>query len=80
MCYKARRPFSLTLCLGFLFLAFANVTKFLLERHSLMAEGPRDGLSGFLFDVAIATLMLGIWRMGRGGGVDKARCTAHSSH
>jgi hypothetical protein len=30
---KARQPFSLTLCLGLLFLAVANVTKFLLERH-----------------------------------------------
>jgi hypothetical protein len=30
-----------------------------------MTEGPRDVLSGFLFGVAIATLLLGIWRMAR---------------
>ena len=65
MADKARQPFSLTLCLGLLFLAVANVTKFLLERHSSMTEGPRDVLLGFLFGVAIATLLLGIWRTAR---------------
>jgi hypothetical protein len=46
----------------------ANVMKFVLERHTSMADGPRDGLSGFLVGVAIATLSLGIWRMRRVAG------------
>jgi hypothetical protein len=74
MPFKSRRPLNLTLCLGLLLLAVANVTKFLLERHSSIAEGPRDGMSGFLFGVAIATLMLGIWRAGR--GADKPHCAS----
>jgi hypothetical protein len=77
MSFKPRRPFSLTLCLGFLFLAVANITKFVLERHTSMAEGPRDGLSGFLFGVAIATLCLGIWRMQR-RIAEKSRCARSS--
>ena len=60
-----RQPFNRTLCLGYLALAIANISKFLLERHTSMPEGPRDGLSGFLMGVAIALLMLGIWRMRR---------------
>ncbi len=79
MSFRPRRPFSLTLCLGCLFLAVANITKFLLERHSSMPEGPRDGLSGFLFGVAIATLLLGIWRMSRDGDADQPRCPWHPS-
>ena len=78
MPFKPRRPFSFTLCLGFLFLAVANIMKFVLERHTSMAEGPRDGLSGFLFGVAIATLLLGIWRMQR-APQEKSRCASHPS-
>lgn len=78
MCSIARRPFSVTLCLGFLFLAIANIMKFVLERHTSMAEGPRDGLSGFLFGIAIATLLLGIWRMRGDGGPDHSRCGSQS--
>ena len=50
MSFRTRRPFNLTLCVG------------------------------FLFGLAIATLMLGISRMGREGGADKTRGTPHSSH
>ena len=80
MCFRPRPPFNLTLCLGFIALAVANIGKFLLERHTSMAEGPRDGLSGFLFGVAIALMLLGIWRMGRQrGAADKPRCLWHSA-
>ena len=78
MVFRPRQPFNFTLCLGFLALAVANIGKFLLERHTSMAEGPRDGLSGFLMGVAIALLLLGIWRMGRqGSGGDSGRCLSH---
>lgn len=79
MSFNARRPFSLTLCLGFLFLTVANIMKFVLERHTSMAEGPRDGLSGFLFGIAIATLLLGIWRLRQDGDAGhSSRCGSHS--
>ena len=78
MSVNARRPFRITLCLGLLFLAVANVLKFVLERHTSMAEGPRDGLSGLLFGIAIATLLLGIWRMRQDGDAAQSRCGSHS--
>jgi hypothetical protein len=74
MSFNARRPLSGTLCLGFLFLAVANIMKFVLERHTSMAEGPRDGLSGFLFGIAIAALLIGVWRMRRDGDAGHSRC------
>ena len=79
MSFNPRRPLSVTLCLGFLFLALANIMKFVLERHTSMAEGPRDGLSGFLFGIAIATLLLGMWRMRHDGNVGHSRCGSHPS-
>jgi hypothetical protein len=42
-----------------------------------MADGPRDGLSGFLFGVAIATLLFGIWRTHQDGG-GHSGCGSHS--
>ena len=74
-----RQPFNATLCLGYLALAVANIGKFILERHTSMPEGPRDGLSGFLMGAAIALLLLGIWRMGRSGGAASARCLSSRS-
>ena len=74
MSFNARRPLSGTLCLGFLFLAVANIMKFVLERHTSMAEGTRDGLSGFLFGIAIATLLIGVWRMRSDGDAGHSRC------
>jgi len=65
MRFRRRQPFNATLSLGLIALAVANAGKFLLERHTAIAEGPRDGISGFLFGVAIALMLLGIWRMQR---------------
>jgi hypothetical protein len=75
MKFRPRQPFSLTLCLGYLALAVANITRFVLERHTSMPEDARDGLSGVLMGVAIALLLLGIWRMGRSrSGTDEPGC------
>jgi len=74
MSFNPRRPLSVTLCLGLLFLALANIIKFVLERQTSMPAGPRDGLSGFLFGIAIATLLLGIWRMRGEGSADHSQC------
>jgi hypothetical protein len=75
MVFRPRQPFNITLRLGLLAFAAAEMAKFLLERHTSLAEGPRDGLLGFLFGAAIALMLLGIWRMGRQRGPsDKPRC------
>ena len=63
MKFLGRRPFNRTLSIGLTFLVVANITRVLLERHSSMPEGPRDGVVGLLFGVAIGSMLLGAWRM-----------------
>ena len=56
-------------------MAVTNVVKFVLERHSSMPEGPRDGIFGVLLGLAIGCMLLGIWRMRHAGTTsDKQRC------
>lgn len=75
MTLRPRQPFNRTLCIGLMLIAVANVTRLLLERHSSMPEGPRDGLIGLLFGLAIGCMVLGLWRSRhRGGPTDKPRC------
>ena len=72
---QRRQPFNRTLCIGLMLLAVANVVRLLLERHSSLPEGPRDGLFGLLFGLAIGCILLGIWRMRNPGATsDKRRC------
>ena len=75
---RPRRRFNLTLRLGFITLGLANIGKLLLERHSSLPEGPRDALSGFLLGIAIATLLLGIWRTKHGDG--RSTCAWRTSN
>ena len=51
---QRRQPFNRTLCIGLMLLAVANVVRLLLERHSSLPEGPRDGLFGLLFGIWFA--------------------------
>jgi len=45
---------------GCIALAVANVTQFFLQRNHVYSESVTDGVTGFLFGVAIATLLLSI--------------------
>ena len=56
-----RRRFHPFFFPGLVFLALANVTRVVLERHSSLAEDPRDGIVGLLFGVAFGCLILTIW-------------------
>ena len=56
-----RRRFHAFFFLGLVFLALANVTRVVLERHSSLAEDPRDGIVGLLFGVAFGWLILSMW-------------------
>jgi hypothetical protein len=56
------------LFLGLVFLTLANVARVMLERHSSMAEGPRDAVVGVLFGVAIGCLLVGLWKDRRARG------------
>lgn len=54
-----------TFRLGLIALLVALVAKWVLERHTTMADGPRDLLLGVLFGIAIGCMLLGLWRMKR---------------
>ena len=72
---RRRQPFNRTLMTGLVFMAVANVVRLLLERHSSMPEGPRDGAVGLLYGLAIGCTLLGVWRMRQSGASpDKHRC------
>jgi hypothetical protein len=72
---QRRRPFNRTLMIGLAFMAVASVVRLLLERHSSIPEGPRDGAVGLLYGLAIGCTLLGVWRMRHASASsDKQRC------
>lgn len=59
------RPLDRMTCLGLVFLAVANIVTFILTRHTSLSEHVVDPLAGFLQGVAIATLLLAVYRQTR---------------
>jgi hypothetical protein len=74
MTLRRRQPFNRLMFVGLMFLAVANVVRLVVERHTSMPEGPRDGLFGLLFGLAIGCLVLGIRRMRSAPPSDGQRC------
>jgi hypothetical protein len=64
MCSTTRTPQRLT-TLGLILLACANVIVYLLTRHSSVSKDVADPVSGLLLGVAIAVLLLGVFKQGR---------------
>jgi hypothetical protein len=62
---KTHPPLDRITRLGFVFLAVANIATFILTRHTSLSEHVVDPLAGFLHGVAIATLLLGLYRQTR---------------
>jgi len=60
------RPFSRLTMLGLVLMVVANTVRFILERHTTLGEQITDPVVGFFYGVGIATLILGVWRQGRG--------------
>ena len=56
---------TLLLTMGCVALVVANVASYLLHRKAAVPESIADPVSGFLFGVAIATLLLSIVARGR---------------
>ena len=56
-----RTPVRRVMSAGLILLAAANIGRWILDHHTNLAEGPRDAVAGFLFGIAIATTLLGIW-------------------
>ena len=46
---------------GMAALALANISKYLTHRNGRPSTGVTDAVEGFLFGIAIATLLLGVW-------------------
>jgi hypothetical protein len=51
--------------IGLFALGIANVGNWVLHRHSRVAPDWADGVAGFCYGVAIATLLLGVWKSRR---------------
>ncbi len=65
---QSREPLERTnalLCLGMLFLVFANLARFFLPRVAVLSEDLADGLTGFFFGVAISLLLWSVVRRSR---------------
>ena len=72
---QRRAPFNRTLYIGLILMIVANVARMVLEHHTSMPEGPRDGIFGVLFGLAIGCMLLGVWRMRHAGTTsDQQRC------
>ena len=56
-----RSPHGLT-SLGLILLAVANVTTYILTRHSNLSDQVVDPVAGLLFGAAIGALLLGIYK------------------
>ena len=69
---KNVNPFSVTR-IGLVFLILANVSRYFLKRSGSVSESVADGATGFLFGVAIATLLLGVWLKSRRGAPPNGR-------
>jgi len=50
---------------GFVFLLLANVAQLIFRHTPSIGEDLADGIRGLLFGVAIASLLVAVWRNGR---------------
>ena len=60
-------PPSKMIVVGLALLALASTAQWYLRRHSGLSEDATDFVDGLLYGVAIATLLIAIWRQGRAG-------------
>jgi hypothetical protein len=65
MLLKRRINSRTIIAVGLALIALANVSQFLITRHHVLSEDFGDGVSGFLFGVAIGTTLLGVYLRGR---------------
>jgi hypothetical protein len=63
-----RKKLGLTLNAGLVLLVIANVAAYFMQRGDHISESVSDGVSGWLFGMAITTLLIGIRRKNRIAG------------
>jgi hypothetical protein len=52
--------------LGMMALAISLIMNWVLRRGHVMGEDRLDAISGLLLGISLATLLIGVWRKGRG--------------
>jgi hypothetical protein len=67
-----QRKFSTLTTMGIFALATANLASWALQRHTSLPDSTTDPTIGFLYGIAIATTLLGVWRQTRGRSSDCA--------
>ena len=65
MLLKRRMNSKRIIAFGLTLIAIANVSQFFIVWQHLLAENVSDGVSGFIFGIAIGTTLLGIYLGGR---------------
>jgi zinc transporter ZupT len=66
------RPLSGLTKIGLLALVLGGIVRLLMERNTTLPESVTDPVNGFLYGVAIAAMLLGIWRQSRATSGDCA--------
>jgi hypothetical protein len=65
MILRKRLKTQTVLAIGMMAMAIAGVANLFLRRHLALSENAADAIIGFLYGIAISTMLFGIWRRGR---------------
>ena len=66
MIFRARLNPDTQIRFGMVFLIVASFWRWFAHPGTVLSPGMLDGVSGFLYGVSIALMLLGVWRKGRG--------------
>jgi hypothetical protein len=64
---KSLKDPSTQIRMGLVALILASLSKWFLQPGARLSDGWTDGITGFLYGVAIGLMLLGIWRKARPG-------------
>ncbi len=73
MSVLTRKNPNLIASLGLVFLAVASVASYVIQRKTALPESVSDPVIGFLYGVAIATTLLGVYRQSRAWKGDRSK-------
>jgi hypothetical protein len=74
MILRKRLKNQTVLAIGMMAMAIAGTANLFLRRHLPLSENAADAIIGFLYGIAISTMLLGIWRRGRERSAAGDRC------
>lgn len=65
MLLQRRANSKMIIAVGLALIAIANLSRFFIVRQHVFSEDVGDGVSGFVFGIAIGTTLLGIYLRGQ---------------